>query len=162
MPVCDNFMTFSNLLFDANDDFSFSDDESSSDEDVLNEIYSNLLFDEEIIFVKIDASIISMIDFSLEQFSSELTHNDLIPPGINEADFDLEEDIHFIERLLEIQPCDVVEIHPREVCPNILPLKPSPLHMILTLFPSINELESDHNDFLSSGDKTRFKDPGYH
>ncbi|GKD27638.1 hypothetical protein Tco_1233852, partial [Tanacetum coccineum] len=30
----------------------------------------------------------------------ELAHNDLIPSGINETDFDLEEDIHFIERLL--------------------------------------------------------------
>ncbi|GJY61576.1 hypothetical protein Tco_0462233 [Tanacetum coccineum] len=69
--------------------------------DVLNEIYSNPLFDEEIISVKIDASIISMIDSLLEKFSGELAHNDLIPPGINEADFDLEEDIHFIERLFD-------------------------------------------------------------
>ncbi|GJS97599.1 hypothetical protein Tco_0804567 [Tanacetum coccineum] len=100
MPVCDNFMTFSNLLFDANDDFSSSDDESFSDEDVPNEIYSNPLFDEEIISVKIDAWIISMIDSILKQFSGELAHNDLIPPGIIEADFDLEEDIRFIKRLL--------------------------------------------------------------
>ncbi|GJZ99201.1 hypothetical protein Tco_0671752 [Tanacetum coccineum] len=100
MPICDNFTTFSNLLFDANDDFSSIDDESFSDEDVLNEIYSNPLFDEEIISVKIDASIISMIDSLLEQFSGELAHNDLIPSAINEADFDLEEDIRFIERLL--------------------------------------------------------------
>ncbi|GJX18535.1 hypothetical protein Tco_0221212 [Tanacetum coccineum] len=100
MPVCDNFTTFSNLLFDTNDDFSSSDDESFSDEDVPNEIYLNPLFDEEIISVKIDASIISMIDSLLEQFSGKLAHNDLIPPEINEADFDLEEDIHFIERLL--------------------------------------------------------------
>ncbi|GJU93218.1 hypothetical protein Tco_1317974 [Tanacetum coccineum] len=100
MPVCDNFTTFSNLLFEANDDFSSSDDESFSDEDVPNEIYSNPLFDEEIISVKIDASIISMIDSLLEQFSGELAHNDLIPPGINEVGFDLEEDIRFIERLL--------------------------------------------------------------
>ncbi|GJX27360.1 hypothetical protein Tco_0233656 [Tanacetum coccineum] len=99
MPVCDNFMTFSNLLFDANDDFSSSDDESFSDEDVPNEIYSNPLFDEEIISVKIDAWIISMIDSILKQFSGELAHNDLIPPGIIEADFDLEEDIRFIKRL---------------------------------------------------------------
>ncbi|GKB03542.1 hypothetical protein Tco_0831685 [Tanacetum coccineum] len=100
MPVYDNFMTFSNLLFDANDNFSSSNDESFSYDDVPNEIYSNPLFDKEIISVKIDASIISMIDSLLEQFSGELAHNDLIPPGINEADFDLEEDIRFIERLL--------------------------------------------------------------
>ncbi|GKE38959.1 hypothetical protein Tco_1462364 [Tanacetum coccineum] len=41
-----------------------------------------------------------MIDSLLEQFFGELAHNDLIPPGINEAEFDLEEDIRFIERLL--------------------------------------------------------------
>ncbi|GKF33189.1 hypothetical protein Tco_0106389 [Tanacetum coccineum] len=74
MPVCDDFTTFSNLLFDANDDFSSSDDESFPDEDVPNKIYSNPLFDEEIISVKIDASIISMIDSLVEQFSGEFDH----------------------------------------------------------------------------------------
>ncbi|GKC65244.1 hypothetical protein Tco_1097842 [Tanacetum coccineum] len=41
--VCDDFMTFSNPLFDSNDDFTSSDDESLSDEDVSEEnfkIYS--------------------------------------------------------------------------------------------------------------------------
>ncbi|GKF08818.1 hypothetical protein Tco_0043042, partial [Tanacetum coccineum] len=68
VPVFDNSTTFSNPLFDANDDFSYSDDESFSDEDVPIEIYSNPLFDEEIISIKIDASIISMIDSLVEQF----------------------------------------------------------------------------------------------
>ncbi|GJW68429.1 hypothetical protein Tco_0122853 [Tanacetum coccineum] len=54
VPVCDNFITFSNPLFDVDDDFSSSDDESFSDEDVPKEIYSNPLFDEEIISTKID------------------------------------------------------------------------------------------------------------
>nr|GEZ36096.1 hypothetical protein [Tanacetum cinerariifolium] len=54
MPACDHFTTFSNLLFDADDDFYFSDDESFSDEDILKKIYSNPLFDEEIISMKID------------------------------------------------------------------------------------------------------------
>ncbi|GKC03294.1 hypothetical protein Tco_0994904, partial [Tanacetum coccineum] len=34
LPFCDNSVTFSNPLFDANDDFTSSDDESLSDEDV--------------------------------------------------------------------------------------------------------------------------------
>ncbi|GKA01269.1 hypothetical protein Tco_0673934, partial [Tanacetum coccineum] len=34
VPVCDNFTTFSNTLFDVDDDFSSGDDESFSDEDV--------------------------------------------------------------------------------------------------------------------------------
>ncbi|GJT18926.1 hypothetical protein Tco_0877632 [Tanacetum coccineum] len=47
LPLCDDFspinvykeksMTFSNPLFDSNDDFTFSDDESLSDEDVLKD-----------------------------------------------------------------------------------------------------------------------------
>ncbi|GJU00941.1 hypothetical protein Tco_1111279 [Tanacetum coccineum] len=120
VPVCDNFTTFSNPLFDADDDFSSSDDESFSDEDVPKEIYLNPLFDEEIISTKIDphqfnaesdliesllnqdSLIISSpkIDSLLEEFSGELAHIDLIPPGINEAEFDPEEDIHLVEKLL--------------------------------------------------------------
>ncbi|GJY60194.1 hypothetical protein Tco_0460851 [Tanacetum coccineum] len=58
LPSCDNIssinvseeksVTFSNPLFDSNDDFTSSDDESLSDEDVLEDnfkIYSNLLFE---------------------------------------------------------------------------------------------------------------------
>ncbi|GJY28057.1 hypothetical protein Tco_0403824 [Tanacetum coccineum] len=76
VPVNDEtsptFTTFSNPLFDSNDDFTSSDDESLSDEDVPKEnfkIYSNPLFDEEIISDKIDALIISSpkIDSLLEQ-----------------------------------------------------------------------------------------------
>ncbi|GJY71739.1 hypothetical protein Tco_0475442 [Tanacetum coccineum] len=124
MPVCDDFMTFSNPLFDSDNDFSSSDDESFSDEDVPKEnfkIYSNPLFDdEEIISTKIDPhsfnvesnlieSLLNrdiLIDFSpkfdylLEEFSGELAHIDPIPPRIEKADFDLEEEIHLVENLL--------------------------------------------------------------
>ncbi|GKB60629.1 hypothetical protein Tco_0916815 [Tanacetum coccineum] len=106
VPVDDEssstFTTFSNPLFDSENDFSSSDDESFSDEAVPKEIYSNPLFDEEIISDKIDASIISFpkIDSLLEQFFGELTHIDLIPPGINEDNLDPEGDIHLVERLL--------------------------------------------------------------
>ncbi|GJW24485.1 hypothetical protein Tco_0038296 [Tanacetum coccineum] len=39
-------------------------------------------------------------DYLLEEFSSELAHIDLIPPGIKKADFDLEEEIRLVENLL--------------------------------------------------------------
>nr|GEZ43726.1 hypothetical protein [Tanacetum cinerariifolium] len=39
-------------------------------------------------------------DSLLEEFSGELAHTDLFPPGINEANCDPEEDIHLVERLL--------------------------------------------------------------
>ncbi|GKF99148.1 hypothetical protein Tco_0297931 [Tanacetum coccineum] len=56
LPSCDDFspinvyesVTFSNPLFDSNDDFTSSDDESLSDEDVPEDnvkIYSNPLFE---------------------------------------------------------------------------------------------------------------------
>nr|GEU64641.1 hypothetical protein [Tanacetum cinerariifolium] len=56
VPACDDFTTFSNILFDADYDFSSSssDDQLFYDEDIPKEIYSNLLFDEEIIYMKID------------------------------------------------------------------------------------------------------------
>ncbi|GJY76974.1 ubiquitin hydrolase [Tanacetum coccineum] len=39
------------------------------------------------------------IDSLLEEFSSELAHINLVPPRINKADFDPEEEIHLIEEL---------------------------------------------------------------
>nr|GEV40236.1 hypothetical protein [Tanacetum cinerariifolium] len=54
VPACKDFTTFSNILFDVDNDFSSSDDQSISDEDISKKIYSNPLFDEEIISIKID------------------------------------------------------------------------------------------------------------
>nr|GEW18505.1 hypothetical protein [Tanacetum cinerariifolium] len=109
VPACNDFTTFSNLLFDANDDFSSSNNESFSDKHSSKKIYSNPLFDEEIISIKIDphhfnadsdliesllnhdSSIISSsskIDFLLNEFVGELIFLKTIPPGINETDCD--------------------------------------------------------------------------
>ncbi|GJX58032.1 hypothetical protein Tco_0289422 [Tanacetum coccineum] len=123
IPVCDDLTTFYNPLFDSNDDFTSSDDESLYDEDVPEEnfkIYSNPLFDEEIISTKLDlhhfntqsnliesllnrdTSIVSSPKFDslLEEFFGELAHINLIPPGIDETDFDPEEDICLTEKSL--------------------------------------------------------------
>nr|GFC90274.1 hypothetical protein [Tanacetum cinerariifolium] len=48
------FTTFSNVLFDDDYDSDSSDDRSLSDEDVIEKIYSNPFFDEEIIPIEID------------------------------------------------------------------------------------------------------------
>ncbi|GKE38608.1 hypothetical protein Tco_1462013, partial [Tanacetum coccineum] len=109
VPVCDDFTTVSNPLFDADNDFSSSDDKSFSDEDVPKEnfkIFSNPLSNEEIISTKIDPHhfneesdlIQSLLNRDTLIISSPKF--DLIPPGINEADFDPEEDIHLVEKLL--------------------------------------------------------------
>nr|GEV84791.1 hypothetical protein [Tanacetum cinerariifolium] len=121
VPACDDFTNFSNLLFDADDDFSFSDDESFSDEDISKEIYSNPLFVEEIISIKIDphyfnddydliesllkkdSSIISSsskIGSLLNEFAGELTLLKSIPPGIDKTECNPEEEIRLIEKLL--------------------------------------------------------------
>ncbi|GJX77221.1 hypothetical protein Tco_0324032 [Tanacetum coccineum] len=42
----------------------------------------------------------SLRTFILEQLFGKLAHVDLIPPGINETDFDPEEEIHLVEKLL--------------------------------------------------------------
>nr|GEX35252.1 hypothetical protein [Tanacetum cinerariifolium] len=51
VPACEVFTTFSNILFDADYDFYSVDDQSFSDEDFPKKIYSNPLFDEEIILI---------------------------------------------------------------------------------------------------------------
>nr|GEZ10647.1 hypothetical protein [Tanacetum cinerariifolium] len=52
VPAC--FTTFSNILFDAEYEFDSVDDQSLSNEDFLEKIFSNPLFEEEIIPMKID------------------------------------------------------------------------------------------------------------
>nr|GEZ97922.1 hypothetical protein [Tanacetum cinerariifolium] len=116
-----SFTTFSNVLFDADYEVDSSDDPSCSDEDVPEKIFSNPLFEEEIISMKIDqhhfndesnliesllnhdSSIIpssSKIDSLLDEFVGELTLLKSILLGINETDCHPEEDIRLIERLL--------------------------------------------------------------
>nr|GEV40838.1 hypothetical protein [Tanacetum cinerariifolium] len=120
VPAYEEFTTFSNILFDAEYDFYSSDDQSFYDEDVLKKIFSNPLFDEEIIPMKIDpqhynvesdlieslcthdSSIIisSKIDSLFDEFAGELTLLKSIPPRIDETDCDPEEEIRLIERFL--------------------------------------------------------------
>ncbi|GKD42072.1 hypothetical protein Tco_1266717 [Tanacetum coccineum] len=78
VPVCDDFTTVSNPLFDADNDFS---SKSLLNRDIL--IVSSPKFDS-----------------LLEEFSGELAHINLISLEIDEADFDPEEEIHLVEKLL--------------------------------------------------------------
>nr|GFC31280.1 hypothetical protein [Tanacetum cinerariifolium] len=114
------FTTFSNVLFDDDYDSDSSDHQSLSDEDVPEKIYSNPLFDEEIIPIKIDqhsfnaesnlidsmpnhdSSIIisSKIDSLFDEFAGELTLLKSFPPGIDETDCHPEKEIRLTKRLL--------------------------------------------------------------
>nr|GEY35274.1 hypothetical protein [Tanacetum cinerariifolium] len=120
VPVCEAFTTFLNILFGVENDFYSSDDQLFYDQDVPKKIFSNPLFDEEIIPIKIDphhfnaesdliesllntdSSIIlsSKIDSLFDEFAGELTLLKSISSGIDEIDCDLEEESHFIKRLL--------------------------------------------------------------
>nr|GEY39721.1 hypothetical protein [Tanacetum cinerariifolium] len=115
------FTIFSNILFDAKYEFDSVDDQSLSNEDFLEEIFSNPLFEEEINSIRIDqhhfnaesdliesllnhdSSIIpfsSKIDSLLDEFAGGLTLLKSIPPGIDETGCHPKNEIRLIERLL--------------------------------------------------------------
>nr|GEX60925.1 hypothetical protein [Tanacetum cinerariifolium] len=165
VPACDDFTTFSNLLFDADDDFSSSDDKSFFDEDISKEIYLNPLFDEEIISIKIDPHHLnaeffnissSKIDYLLDEFAGELILLKSIPPGIDEADCDPEEEIRLIEKLLyeNSSPRPPKEFISKNSNAAIESFSPSPIPVEDKLLSndslSLPENESFHFDISSS------------
>nr|GEW71677.1 hypothetical protein [Tanacetum cinerariifolium] len=188
VPVNDEsspiFTTFSNPLFDCNDDFTSSDDKSLSNEDVPMEnfkIYSNPLFDdEEIISTKIDPHYFNaeynllepllnrdnLIDSSpkfnylLEEFSGELAHIDPIPSRIKEADFDLEEETCLIENLSydnssprppEELNAEIADTILKSLSPSLMPVEDSDSHMKeIDLFLATDDLMPpgiENNDY---------------
>ncbi|GKB64423.1 hypothetical protein Tco_0920609 [Tanacetum coccineum] len=90
LPFCDNYVTFSDPLFDGNDDFTSSDDESLPEEDVQEEnfkTYSNPLF-----------------EFDEEYISSDIN------PLFNEVLEDIERgDIDKIDAFLDIDVSTDIE-----------------------------------------------------
>nr|GEU83889.1 ribonuclease H-like domain-containing protein [Tanacetum cinerariifolium] len=77
------------------------------------------------------SSIISnpKFDSLLEEFSGELAHIDIIPPGINEVDFDPEEEIRLYERLLydNLSPRPLEEFYSKNSDVIIKSFSPSPI-----------------------------------
>nr|GFA93471.1 hypothetical protein [Tanacetum cinerariifolium] len=102
VPVCEDFTTFSNLLFDADNNFSSSDDKLFSDED---------------------------IDSLLDEFAGELIFLKSIPSGIDEADCDPEEEIRLIEKLFydNSPPCPPKEFNFKNFVVIIESFSPSPI-----------------------------------
>nr|GEU58665.1 hypothetical protein [Tanacetum cinerariifolium] len=125
VPVKDEsspvFITFSNPLFDDNNDFTSSDDESLPDEDVsieelkfdyLEEFSGALMptsiadeeqnFQSNTIIETLPTSPIPLEDNESQREEIDIftgTDN-LLPPGIESDDYDSEGDIHFLEELL--------------------------------------------------------------
>ncbi|GJY80942.1 hypothetical protein Tco_0493693 [Tanacetum coccineum] len=111
-PFCDdsfpldilggNSMTFSNPLFDSNDDFTSSDDESLLEEDDIeskDSYVSNL--DEQALLVThlSELNEDECFDPGGDEIEACLT-SDSIPPEIDDADFNPEGDILLLEKLL--------------------------------------------------------------
>nr|GEX37994.1 hypothetical protein [Tanacetum cinerariifolium] len=171
VPICDDFTTFSNLLFDDDDDFSFSNDESflirsfrSNDESFLIRSFRSVESDLIESLLNQDSSIISFskIDSLLDEFAGELIFLKLIPPGIDEADCDPEEEIRLIEKLLydNLSPRPPKEINSKNsdaviesFSPSHIPFEDSDAFMkgidlFLTSSGSILPgIDSDYSDF---------------
>ncbi|GJX16280.1 hypothetical protein Tco_0217112 [Tanacetum coccineum] len=115
LPFCDNSVTFSNPLFDSNDDFTSSDDESLSNEDVPEDnvrIYSNPLFEFDDEYISSDVNplfnkVLEDIE-SEDSYVSKLDEPDfLVTPlsKLNEDEcFDPGGDVDAIELLLHRDP----------------------------------------------------------
>nr|GEY09603.1 hypothetical protein [Tanacetum cinerariifolium] len=108
-------VTFSNPLFDPNDDFTFSDDESLSDEDVPEDnvkIYSNPLFEFDDEYISSDVN--PFFDEVLENIESKVSYDsnldepDLLVTPLFDANenecFDQGDDSDEIELLLHRDP----------------------------------------------------------
>nr|GEU32446.1 hypothetical protein [Tanacetum cinerariifolium] len=150
------FRTFSNPLFDDNDDFTSTDDESLSEDDVSIEnfkVYSNPLFDDEEInsnnidphYFNAESNLIESLlnrdtlidsspkfDFLLKEFSGKLAHINPILPGIKEADFDLKEEIRLVKNLLHdnLSPRPLKELNAEIVDMIFESLSPSPIPVV--------------------------------
>nr|GEY75616.1 hypothetical protein [Tanacetum cinerariifolium] len=143
------FTTFLNILFDADYEFDSSDDQSCSNEDVPEKIFSNPLFEEEIIPTKIDrhhfnaesdlieslhthdSSLIisSNINSFLNEFTHELTLLKSIPSRIDKTDCSSEEEIRLTKRLLydNSSPCPPEEFVSENSNADIESFSPSPI-----------------------------------
>nr|GEZ18184.1 hypothetical protein [Tanacetum cinerariifolium] len=147
--VLAGFTTFSNVLFDDDNDSDSSNDQSLSDEDVPEKIYSNILFVEEIIPMEIDlhsfnvasalieskpnhdSSVIisSKIGSLFDEFAGELTLLKSLPPGIDETDCHPEKEIRLTKRLLydNSSPRPPEEIVSDNSIADIKSFSPSPI-----------------------------------
>ncbi|GJS53061.1 hypothetical protein Tco_0626423 [Tanacetum coccineum] len=112
LPFCDNSVTFSNPLFNDNDDFTSSDDESLPEEDVPKEnfkIYSNPLFefDDEYIFSNVNPLFNEVLEDieSEDSYVSKLDEQDLLVTPLSKLNRDECFDLGVDFILEEIEAC---------------------------------------------------------
>ncbi|GKE23546.1 reverse transcriptase domain-containing protein [Tanacetum coccineum] len=105
-----NFVTFSNPLFDANDDFTSSDDESLPEEDVQEEnfkIYSNPLFEFDDEYISSDVN--PLFNEELEDIESNDSYVSNLDANEDEC-FDPGGDIDEINALIDMDVYTVIEV----------------------------------------------------
>ncbi|GKE68036.1 hypothetical protein Tco_1526108 [Tanacetum coccineum] len=103
------------------------------------------------------------IDFILDEFTGELTRLQLIPPGIDNINLDLEGDILFLESLLydnsSLQPPEAFQANSNTIIES-LPISVDALREEIDIFhgddnsTSLPEFESFHVDYPNSGNST--------
>nr|GEX07942.1 hypothetical protein [Tanacetum cinerariifolium] len=127
VPACDDFTTFSNLLFDVDDDFSskiismkIDPHHFNAESDLIESLLNH------------NSSIISSslkIDSLLDEFTGELILLKSIPPGIDKADCDPEEEVRLDEKLLydNLSPRPPEEFNSENSDAAIESFSPSPI-----------------------------------
>ncbi|GJV29017.1 hypothetical protein Tco_1385465 [Tanacetum coccineum] len=141
----EKFVTFSNPLFDSNDDFTSSDDESLSDEDVPKDnvkIYSNPLFEFD------DKYISSYVDPLFDEVLEDIECKDSYDSNLDESTFlvthlsDSNKDECFT-------PSDDVELllHHDPSISVVYILRGSPITSLLEENDDLFDLESKENDW---------------
>nr|GFB70421.1 hypothetical protein [Tanacetum cinerariifolium] len=100
-----NFKTYSNPLFDLDEEIISSEFNLTRNEDLnstpkIDRLDTKFYLLESLLNRDTLMASSTKFDSLLEEFSGELAHTDLIPPGVNEANCDPEEDIHLVERLM--------------------------------------------------------------
>nr|GEY72710.1 hypothetical protein [Tanacetum cinerariifolium] len=158
------FTTFSNPLLDCDDDFTSNNDELLSNEDEEICLVENLSYDnssprppEELnaeivdtIFESLSPSFIPVKDGDshMEEIDLFLATDDLMPPGIENDDYDSEGDNHFLEELFSNDPIPLPENksfnfdHYDEPSFSRPPLKPPDVEVFFDFDPDSGELIS--------------------
>nr|GFA16307.1 hypothetical protein [Tanacetum cinerariifolium] len=140
------FTTFSNNLFDVEYEFDSVDDQSLSDEDFPEEIFSNPLFEEEIISTKVDPH---HFDVESDLIESMLNHDSSIIPSSLKIDSLLDE---FIEFVFENSDADIESFSPSPIPYEDSDSRMEEIDLTFTLDdpmpPSIKDDDDSERDIL--------------